>query len=456
MNRFTVFYRMTTVQKSEVKFESWEENMKKVLLILFILGIMLVMAGCDAKDNSLSVSNYKDKDSSLIISNYKDADFDNSGDIILSTQHQVYGKDIERITCFIQNKTDKEYTYGQYYAIEKLLNDTWYKIPFIHNETWFLLAHIANPKSTVTEYVNLTFSDYTFTDGTYRIIKKIDDKNYYAKFELGESNITASTPYGFEDIRKLKKNYSREQAIADGAVVITNKGIENSKMIGSFIENVSRNTTSMLRIMQFTTEGSIIVTDITYHDQRIGQDSHFTLCTNELSDKFDGQAKGISETIYSYMITDGSSIYLSNYAQWNKNNYADNICIVEDLKNDAWKDTVSLVEKMTEKRLMWNATTYKLFSPEVTKNVILTKNPLEFGYSSKDSGEMRYIENKMGLAVKIDEVIWVNDNTLLLVCKTNSDMKYFEFFDTKSRSLISYKASVHDYYFKDGEIIIPE
>lgn len=363
---------------------------------------------------------------------------------------------MERITCFIQNSTDKEYTYGKEYAIEKLINGTWYEIPFIHNAVWNLIEYVAKPKSNVTEYVSLTFLDYTFTDGTYRIIKKVGDKNYYAKFELGESNITASTPYGFENIKKLKKNYSKEQAIADGAVVITNNGIENSKMIGSFIENVSRNTASMLRIMKFTTEGSPIVMDITYHDNHVGQDSHFTLRTNDLSDKRTGQAKGISETIYSYIITDGSSIYLSNYAQWDKNNYKNNVYLIEDLKNDSWKDIVTLVEKMTEERLMWNVTTYKLFSSEVTKNVILTKNPLEFGYSSKDSGEMRYIENKMGIAVKIDEAIWVNDNTLLLVCKTNSDMKYFEFFDTKSRSLISYKASVHDYYFKDGEIIIPE
>lgn len=67
--------------------------MKKVSLILFFLGIMFVMVSCVAKDNSLTVSNYKDKDNSLIVSNYKDADFDNSGDIVFYTQHQVYGKD---------------------------------------------------------------------------------------------------------------------------------------------------------------------------------------------------------------------------------------------------------------------------------------------------------------------------------------------------------------------------
>lgn len=156
------------------------------------------------------------------------------------------------------------------------------------------------------------------------------------------------------------------------------------------------------------------------------------------------------------MITDGNGIYLSNYAQWNKNNYEDNVCIVENLKNDARRNIVSLVEKMTEKRLMYNVATYKLFSSEGTENIILTKDPLEFGYSSKESGEIRYIENKMGLAVKVDEVVWVNDDTILLICKTNSNMKYFEFFDTKGRKMTSYKASVHDYYFKDGEIVIPE
>lgn len=416
--------------------------MKKTFRLLLLLAIISVMTGCTPKDNS------------LIVSDQKDSDFDNSGDIVLSTQYQVYGNDIERIVCFIQNNTDKEYMYGEPYTVEKLIDGIWYQIPFPENSAWNAIGYTSSPNSTATIYISLSFLDYNFTDGTYRIIKMIGDKNYCAVFELGESNITADTPYGFQKLKKLGKDYSKEQAIADGAVVITFEGIENSKNIGLFVENVSRNIESMLRLVQFTVEGDPIITDITYH---VDRDNYYTLCTDNSRDQYAGSGKGISELVYSYMVTDGSKVYLSNYAKWNKEKDTENICLVDALEKDAWKSLVPIVEEMTEKRRVSNSTIYKVFSSDRTKDIILTEDPLEFGYNNTDGfGEIRSIENKMGIAVKIEEVLWVDDNTILLVCETNSDLKYYEFFDIQSRSLISYTASAYDYYYDDGEIIIPE
>jgi hypothetical protein len=60
--------------------------MSKIYKLLLILTILIISSGCTIKDNS------------LIASDKKNSDFDTSGNIILTTQYEVYGKDIERIT----------------------------------------------------------------------------------------------------------------------------------------------------------------------------------------------------------------------------------------------------------------------------------------------------------------------------------------------------------------------
>ncbi len=86
----------------------------------------------------------------------------------------------------------------------------------------------------------------------------------------------------------------------------------------------------------------------------------------------------------------------------------------------------------------------------------MTQEPLQFGFNNSGYGELRNIENKMGIAVRINEVLWADDNTILIVCETNSDMKYYEFFNMATRSVVSYTASIHDYFIEDGKILIPE
>lgn len=416
--------------------------MKKIYKLLLILTILIISFGCTIKDNS------------LIASDKKNSDFDTSGNIILTTQYKVYGKDIERITCFIQNNTEKESIYGEPFSIEKLIDGTWYQIPFPENFGWHAIGYIASPQSTTTIYIDLSWFDYSFTNGKYRVIKEIDNKNYYAEFELGESNITASTPNGFVDLNNLDADYNMEKAAKEGAVVITPSGIENSKMVEIFVENVSRNIASQLRIVQSTEEGDPIITDIIYS---VNQDTYFTVFVNNSRDNFAGEGKGITETVYSYMITDGTKIYLSNYAKWDNKNTSKNLCIIDNNDKVNWSLMVPLVDEMTAKRLNSSSVIYKVFSIDKTQSLMLTDlDPLEFGYNYNGFGEIRHIENTLGIAVKIIEPLWASNTTILLVCETTTNLKYYEFFDVQSKSVISYTTSVYDYIYEDGEIRIPE
>lgn len=416
--------------------------MKKIILILFLIVIPIVMSSCNTKNYSLNISDLKA------------SDLESPGDLDFSTQYKIYGKDTPRIICFIENNSDTEYMYGEPYSIEKLIDGIWYVIPFPENAAWNDIGYILAPKSINTVYISLSYLNYKYSDGTYRIIKRIGDKNYSATFELGKSDITAATPYGFDELKKLGKNYTMEQAITDGAVVITYDGIENSKNVELFVLNVSRNIASMLRIIQYTDEGDPIIKDITYHVDPQG--SYYIQSIDNSRDQFAGGDKGIKDTIYSYMVTDGSYVYLSNYAKWEVDLDQKNTSLVGIFDNNIWKSIVPIVEEMTEKRLMSNSTIYKVFSSDGTKNIILTGEPLEFGYNNEGFGEIRKIENKLGSADKIKKVLWVEKNTILIVCETNTDFKYYEFFDVEKRILTSYTTSTSDYYWDNGKIIIPE
>ncbi|MGF7145180.1 hypothetical protein HNQ56_003616 [Anaerotaenia torta] len=415
--------------------------MKKLLFIFGFFVILFSLEACGTKEKP------------LIPSDVQEADIDVSEDITFTTQYPVYGKDMEQIIGYIRNNTDEEFVYGAEYSVEKLIDGTWYQLPFPENTAWNAIGYILSPKDTNTEYVSLSFVDYSFTDGTYRILKQIGDKKYFAEFKLGESKITADTPYGFKKLQELDKNYSKEQAIQDGAVVVTYNEIINADKIKMFLEDVSNNVTSMLRVVQNTTEGDPIITDIIYV---VGGENYYKVITDNSRDNFAGSDKGIAEFIYSYMITDEKAVYLSNHASWKPESEQDARILLYDPKDEIWEGLVPIVQQMTDDRLKWNSAVYKIFSSDGRANVILTDKPLEFGYSTEGYGEMRNIENKLNMAVKIEEAIWADEHTILFVCKTNTDMKYYEFFDITSRSVVSYTASRYDYSIENGEIIIPE
>jgi hypothetical protein len=411
--------------------------MRKVIEFLLLITFIQVMAGCGLPDNS------------PVDSGADNLYSDQSEDITFYTQHPVYGNDIDIITCYIQNNTNKEFEYGEPYSIEKLVNGIWQIIPYIKKIAWNGLGHILKPNSTNTIYVSLSICNDTFKDGTYRICKEIEDKYYYAEFKLGKSNITASTPYGFQELEKIKANYTSEQAIADGAIVIEQNEIKNMEMADKFISNVSRKTASMLRIVQYTAEGDPVITDITFTV------SYFTRRTKTFFDRYNGK-KGIHETIFSYIVTDGNDIYLSNHSTYDDEESGEYVRLIPADAPPEWKNAVDLIRQVTKDRLSSNIATYKVYSSDGTKYTIMTQEPLQFGFNNSGYAELRNIENKMGIAVRINEVLWADDDTILIVCETNSDMKYYEFFNVATRSVVSYTASFHDYFIEDGKILIPE
>lgn len=98
-----------------------------------------------------------------------------------------------------------------------------------------------------------------------------DFKNEFKKLD----NI-AKTDTKYASLEDLPKNYSLEQAINDGCFVITRNKIYNKHILENFINNTSINAKERkedsIRIVQCTTEGDPIITEVSfkikYDDQK--------------------------------------------------------------------------------------------------------------------------------------------------------------------------------------------
>lgn len=87
-------------------------------------------------------------------------------------------------------------------------------------------------------------------------------------------------------IDQLPEEYSFEQAISDGCFIITHNQVYNTKILEDFIENTkiaNKNRTSdIIRIIQYTKEGNMLITDVCYQKYQ----NKYVVVTDNTRDKF--------------------------------------------------------------------------------------------------------------------------------------------------------------------------
>ena len=71
-------------------------------------------------------------------------------------------------------------------------------------------------------------------------------------------------------IRELPIDYSLEEAMEENNLIVTHSKNYNSELYDNFIEKVKKKESTFLRIIQFTVEGDIIITDVKY-DSKINK-----------------------------------------------------------------------------------------------------------------------------------------------------------------------------------------
>ncbi len=142
----------------------------------------------------------------------------------------------------------------------------------------------------------------------YKILKvKIAENEYYTKVMpvwkepdlteplkmIEERTSRYKDDYGYTKLENLPENYSVDKATKDGCVIISYNKILNKEKLERFIENTKINSQSRkedkVRIIQFTTEGDMIIKDLEYrvaNDNQNVQKANYILTVDNTRDKF--------------------------------------------------------------------------------------------------------------------------------------------------------------------------
>lgn len=379
----------------------------------------------------------------LALSEYSPGDFDESGEIVLRTEYPVIDRRMESIGCIISNHTGADMEFGTEYVLEVKGEDAWYQVPFPENMGWEAIAIRLPDGESYGKVINLAMMDHTFHDGEYRIVMRFTDRMVKAEFRMGESQITPETPFGFLPLQELPEDYSLEEAVANGDVVFSFQETYNLEKLLHFAENVRLGLPAMVRLVSFTVEGDPIIYDIQRNVTYGGMEwYHFSGdCTRDAFSAPDDRK--IREQNYSYLVTDGRDLYLSNYAEFREDTRGleESRCIVfqdelqiKEEEGEVWEQYGTILawtRETTEKRLEGNSIRRKVMSPDGSRYVCLDKDQEKggnsFGYGSAGyaDGDFRIPDSEDGQKEKtgsreitaIVDFEWLNDEEVRLLCR---------------------------------------
>lgn len=372
----------------------------------------------------------------LALSEYSASDFDESGEIEFQTEYPVIDERMESISCMISNHTGEDLEFGTEYALEVKGGEAWYQVPFPENMGWEAVAIVLPDGESFGKVINLEMMEYTFRDGEYRIVMRIGERLVKAEFRMGESQITPETPFGYLPLQELPEDYSLEEAVANGDVVFSFGETYNLEKLLHFVQNARLGLPAMVRLVSFTVEGDPIIYDIQRNVTYGGMEwYHFS--QDVTRDGFSApDDRTIWEQNYSYLVTDGRDLYLSNYAEYREDtgNWKEGRCIVfqdglqtKEEAEEVWEQYETILawtKEMTDKRLEGNSIRLKVMSPDGSRYVCLDKdqekggNSFGYGMEGYGDGDFRIPDAEGGQKViVIVDFEWLNDEEVRLHCR---------------------------------------
>lgn len=359
----------------------------------------------------------------LVISQHNESEF-NSTDFILETEHPVYSKDIDLIIYTITNQTEKEAMYGAEFAIEIQIGRNWYVCPFIDHFGWAMMGMSLFAGETRAGGVNTEVLRHELIDGSYRIIKEISDVLYCAEFEIGDSTISAETPFGFAPLDSLPSDYSITQAIENGDYVIAENEVYNAEKLQQFIDNIGLSIRSCLRFTTLTTDGEVIVTDYIFNHNSRGR---FRILHD--TTRATGGSGVIEEYAYSYLsikeISGTEYLCFSNYASLTA--YApegfENYWILPCKPSPEVLDSV---RKIINWEVEYGYGKYCSLSPDFVReiNLDLLSDSTEYMYSSYWGSMLATAEDPENMLQKLDMAYWLSNDSFVLVGTTTNGGVY--------------------------------
>lgn len=329
--------------------------------------------------------------------------------LTMELEHDAYDPSLTSYTYLIYNGTDETVEFGEPYAIQKREDGGWVDLTMRDNVGWTAIGYVLEPGGTMALTCGFWLYEETPEAGKYRLTKEVGGALVTAEFTLGESIYTAETPYGFGPLEDLPERYGAADAAGTGAVVFTDTGTENSQAVGEFLQKAALGVPCQLRTVQDHGESDPMVIDVIYEN-----DCFLWRMRSGDTD--------VTEQRLSYVVTDGTDIYLSNGADWDAGErYGDQrVFLVPPLQGTEW---VSQVESMTADRLAWNVTRYKLWSDDGIWCAELNDEPTAFSVSwqkpGEGSGGSTYdLADWDGLETAITGISWREDGKLTVKCET--------------------------------------
>ena len=386
--------------------------MRRIWICLLAL---LVLAGCGEQETDAGEPPAEQETSS------------GSFSLELDTEWDVYDPSAEEIWCILSYEGEGDpLEFGAEYRLEVQTDSGWEQVPFVEGTGWDSVLYTLHVGESWAFPCVLSLFDYSFTDGTYRVVKEIGDQTLTAEFTLTEgAAISAETPYGFGPMEDLPEDWDTAEAAASGAVVFTEAGMENADAAETFLQKVSLGIPSQLRTLQNYYESWPMLIDVIYENDSF----RWRMRTG-------GE---LTEKRFSYIVTDGTDVYLSNGADWDSTERYDSDKAFL-LPSGSGGDLVPRAQEMMADQTAGSTVRYRIWSADGVWDASLTETPTEFGVGWQrpgegSSGSLYDLGDWYDEAPAITGLAWQADGTLRLTCETEGGSARIFDFDPESGNL---------------------
>lgn len=395
--------------------------MKKRLISLLCLALL---TGCGAENTGDTAWMVSQPEQHGLLPRSAEVDVD--GAFTLSTEWEEYDLSADHIWFLVENRGETDTETGTEYALEKRLETDggaagWYQVPLAEDAGWEAVALALPAGETAALLCRLAMFDYDFSGGgTFRIVKEIGGQTCAGEFRLVEGGaISATAPYGFQPLEDLPEPWGAAEAGRD-SVVFSQDGAAGLALAGSFLNKVRLGVPCQLRTVQDYGEGAAMATDVIF------EDGCFLWRMKSMGT--------VEELRFSYLVTDGRDLYLSNGADWAAGErYNDRRTLLAPEGTAGLEEGIDLVERMTADRLAGNAARYRVWNQGGTASAGLTEDPLEFFTESAAGGSVETLAGRGVSAVTAVE--WQADGTLRLTCETDAGGRTALCYDPAAKTL---------------------
>lgn len=330
----------------------------------------------------------------------------------LTAERDAYDPSVETVWCVLSYEGEGEpLEYGASYWLDVREEDgTWTQVPLAENTGWDAVLYTLPSGEKQAFPCSLSMFDYDFSDGgRFRVVKTVGDQTLTAEFTLTEgAAISAETPYGFGPMEDLPEDWDTAEAAASGAVVFTEAGMENADAAETFLQKVSLGIPSQLRTLQNYYESWPMLIDVIYENDSF----RWRMRTG-------GE---ITEKRFSYIVTDGTDVYLSNGADWESTEQydSDRAFLVPSGSGSA---LVPRAQELMADQTAGSTVRYRIWSADGIWDASLTETATEFGVGWQRPGEgsggsLYDLGDWYDEELSIAGIIWEDDGTLSLTCET--------------------------------------